>query len=188
MDALKINPSKPEGLVPPPKDVQYETPRQLHQPLITDNEHEEDDFRQKFTHQTAPFSANYAQWSHDDLPENQKTFHRYGLVRAPYDRQYDVAAQPKHPINEYNMNPEDDFRNVYNPNKGPNKWPNSHEDMRAGNYYHPYDLTVSRAQVQSQWSHDDLPENQKTFHRYGLVRAPYDRQYDVAAQPKHPIN
>jgi len=122
------------------------------------------------------------------LPENQKTQHRYGLVKEPYDRQYEAAAQPKHPINEHNMNAEDDFRNVYNPSKGPNKWPNSHEDMRAGNYYHPYDLTVSRAQVQNEWSHDDLPENQKTQHRYGLVKEPYDRQYEAAAQPKHPIN
>ena len=122
------------------------------------------------------------------MPENQKTQHRYGLVKEPYDRQYEAAAQPKHPINEHNMNAEDDFRNVYNPSKGPNKWPNSHEDMRAGNYYHPYDLTVSRAQVQNEWSHDDLPENQKTQHRYGLVKEPYDRQYEAAAQPKHPIN
>jgi hypothetical protein len=54
------------------------------------------------------------------------------MVRAPYDRQYDVAMQPKKPINEENRHAEDDFRNVYNPNKGPNKWPNTHENNVGG--------------------------------------------------------
>jgi len=40
--------------------------------------------------------------------------------------------QPKKPINEFNMHDEDDFRNVYNPEKKQNPWPNTHENMAGG--------------------------------------------------------
>lgn len=63
---LKINPSKPEGLVPPPKDLQYDVPRQLYKPLIAENENEEDDFRFRASHQDLPYSNKYLQWDIGD--------------------------------------------------------------------------------------------------------------------------
>jgi len=91
-NTIKIRPEKPEGLVHATADYQYAVPRQLYKPLIAENEQDEDDFRYKHTLQDKPYSHKYAQLSrdgefdHDKLPYNQQTFHRYGLVRDPYDR------------------------------------------------------------------------------------------------------
>ena len=43
--AVRINPAKPTGLEPPPKDHQYDVPMQLKRPLNPVNTHSEDDFR-----------------------------------------------------------------------------------------------------------------------------------------------
>jgi len=41
----KINPAHPEGLVPPPKDAQYEVPPQLKRPLNLENQSDKDDIK-----------------------------------------------------------------------------------------------------------------------------------------------
>jgi len=64
-------------------------------------------------------------WSHDKLPDNQRTFHRYGLVRQPYDYQYEVPFQPRKPLVLENRHNEDDLINVYNPKKTPEPNPNA---------------------------------------------------------------
>lgn len=64
-------------------------------------------------------------WSHDKLDDNQRTFHRYGLVRQPYDYQYEVPFQPRKPLTLENRHNEDDLINVYNPNKRPEPNPNA---------------------------------------------------------------
>lgn len=49
------------------------------------------------------------------MPDNQKTFHRYGVVAPPDDFQYETPFQPRKPIDIENKNNDDDLRNVYNP-------------------------------------------------------------------------
>lgn len=60
-EGVKINPSKPSGLVPPPKDYQYDVPRQLKQPLNWENTNEEDDFKNSYSHQDLGYKVNFAQ-------------------------------------------------------------------------------------------------------------------------------
>ena len=43
MKYAQINPSKPTGLEPPPKDPQFEVPMQPVRPLIPENRHSEND-------------------------------------------------------------------------------------------------------------------------------------------------
>lgn len=82
--------------------------------------------------------ADGTYWNHDQLPYNQQTFHRdrYGLVRAPPDRQYEWPYQTKHPINFENRHSDDDLKFNYNPNKGPNNWPSTHEETYSNTYFY----------------------------------------------------
>ena len=66
-------------------------------------------------------------WSHDKLPDNQKTFFRYGVVHQENDKQYDQPMQARKPIDIENRHEEDDLRNVYNPNKKHDYNPNANQ-------------------------------------------------------------
>jgi hypothetical protein len=66
-----INPGAPTGLEPAPKDWQYEQPHQLKKPLIIENKHNEDDFRNVYNPGPKTSQGIYAQGApkKDEKPE-----------------------------------------------------------------------------------------------------------------------
>ena len=156
----KINPSKPTGLEPPPKDFQYDVPGQLHKPLVWENAVDEDDFMNFWNpdKKMDPYLYNnFAQQSITPLKQD-------GLVPPPKDYQYDRPGQPIKPLNFENRHEEDDLRNVYNPDKVPNPWIHS---------YHGSSLAQ---------------EQITPLRQDGLVPPPKDYQYDRPGQPIKPLN
>jgi hypothetical protein len=57
---MQINPAKPDGLVQPPKDFQYEVPVQMRHPLNFENRGDKDDIKTLYNpHKKATIHNNY---------------------------------------------------------------------------------------------------------------------------------
>jgi hypothetical protein len=110
-----ITPLRQDGIVQPPKDLQYDRPGQVHKPLNLENRHGEDDLRNVYNPNIKP-NPTYP-WLSQITPLRQD-----GIVQPPKDLQYDRPGQPIKPLNLENRHGEDDLRNVYNPNIKPNPW------------------------------------------------------------------
>ena len=214
--AVKINPAAPTGLQDAVKDQQYDMPLQPIKPLIRANNRNEDDFRTVYNPNKLGNPYLFDVWAqtgnqweggfssgpntqgqgnsavpYSTVISNKGTVASQGsngIVEGLKDSQYDLPHQPKKALLRENNKSEDDFRNVYNPNKlteryaplpalaqwegGFSSGPNT---QGQGNSAVPYSTVISnKGTVASQGSN-------------GIVEGLKDSQYDLPHQPKKAI-
>lgn len=205
--AAQINPSHPEGLVPPPKDHQYDVIPQLIQPNIRENQIDRDDIIDFYNPMAKHNSlGNYAQ--KDKKPESKEVKKEVKPVEKKEEKkpeqkvevkkveqkkeeQKPQAAAQIDPAHKTGLVPAPKDRQYDN---GPvqmtkplieqNQHQTDHNDLR--NVYNPDKYNTSEGSyAQKEKKVDQKPQVAAQIyplHPEGLVPPPKDHQYDVIPQ------